>query len=619
MTTPPGEPEQGPETPPTGLPEPPAGEPPAEPPPGEPPAPPPAAPSGLSAELSAQVAADLQDELSVDEMAADAQAAAVAAAPARPRPGRLARLQARASRALQTKRGLFLVFVLVAGIGSVFTVGGVAAIQWTETADFCGRCHAMGPELKAYEMSPHREVACAECHVEPGIGGWVKAKINGTKQLFQVITGTFPKPIPAPDHADLPPVSSSCEKCHDVDALLAQGGPIRFVLQNRYSKDEPNTKTSVALVFRPVGFGGVGPIQGVHWHIGQEVEYFSSDPRAQTIDLVRVDESNGESATFIASDKITVSQDVQPDVDHLAQTEESRLMDCIVCHNRTGHGIPGVDQSIDDGIDSGKISQSLPYIKNEASDRLSVAYASVEDADAAIDGIRDFYGQEYPLVAKTEAPRIDTAIDTLKTIYRLVATPDMQVTAATYPNNIGHQTAPGCFRCHDGAHYKVVDGAVTSETIPSTCATCHTYPQIGNQESGVVIGERPESHSDSLWLFSHKTEVTSTDPTKETCGACHTRTYCENCHNTPVAKVTHDNMMVNHAQVARDVGAATCAACHPPVYCAQCHANDVLPGESPEAPGPSPQAPSPSPAGDQTGSVTPSSILRWPLLIGGRP
>ena len=69
-------------------------------------------------------------------------------------------------------------------------------IQWTETADFCGRCHTMAPELEAYHAGSHRDVACGECHVEPGIAGWVKAKLAGTRQLVGVVTGTLPHPDP---------------------------------------------------------------------------------------------------------------------------------------------------------------------------------------------------------------------------------------------------------------------------------------------------------------------------------------------------------------------------------------------------------------------------------------
>ena len=270
-------------------------------------------------------------------------------------------------------------------------------------------------------------------------------------------------------------------------------------------------------------------------------------------------------------------------------------MDCIDCHNRVGHGIQSPDQAIDDAIDSGKISVKLPFIKREAIDRLTVQYASNEDADIAIEDIRNFYEQQYPFLARVWAPDINAAIAQLKAIYRSVATPEMRVTAATYPNNLGHQESPGCFRCHDGAHYKVVNGAATQEAIPSACATCHTFPQIGSTQFGVLIGQRPESHDNRLWVFDHKTTVSKVDPAGTTCGACHTRTYCENCHNTPAVQVPHDNMVFNHAAVVQKTTSAACAYCHQPAYCAQCHSGNMLPAlPTNENPADTP-SPSPSP------------------------
>ena len=68
----------------------------------------------------------------------------------------------------RSKRGIFLLFVLFGGFGAAATMGGVAAVGFSETPGFCGMCHTMDPELKAYAMSPHRDVTCAECHVDPG-------------------------------------------------------------------------------------------------------------------------------------------------------------------------------------------------------------------------------------------------------------------------------------------------------------------------------------------------------------------------------------------------------------------------------------------------------------------
>src|SRR5512141_2797622 len=124
----------------------------------------------------------------------------------------------------KTRRGAFVLFVLIAGFGSALTVGAVATIAYTDTSEFCGKCHTMAPEMKGYAVSAHRNVACVECHTEPGLAGWFKAKLNGTRQLIEVIAGTFPTPIPAPDHAMLPPVEVTCKRCHNVSPLLAGGG-----------------------------------------------------------------------------------------------------------------------------------------------------------------------------------------------------------------------------------------------------------------------------------------------------------------------------------------------------------------------------------------------------------
>ena len=470
-----------------------------------------------------------------------------------------------------------MLLFLVAGFAVAMTASGVAALQWTETADFCGRCHTMGPELKAHAISPHRELACAECHVEPGIQGWVKAKLNGTKQLIEIVTGNFPTPIPPPGHGDLPPTSVTCRRCHDVNQLLENGGPIKFVLKTRFDTNEANTRSSVALVIRPEGLGEGITTRGIHWHVVSDVEFSSSDPRSQKIDLVRITDPDGAVSEYIAMSQVHDQANVGTDLDRILTVDRTSRMDCIDCHNRIGHAVPTVSDAVDQDMGQGTIDPTLPYVKSEAVSILSGSYATDAEAEAAIDGLADFYKTRYPLIATSKAAAVSTASARMKTIYQLVATPEMKVSAQTYPNNLGHTDYPGCFRCHDGGHYKVVAGKITNETIPSGCATCHTFPQIGANTSAILIGQRPDSHLDKLWVFSHKTDVTSLDPSNTSCGACHTRTYCENCHSTPAVQVPHDEMVFNHATVVRRLGAQGCTLCHQATYCAQCHAEPVLP------------------------------------------
>jgi len=503
----------------------------------------------------------------------------------------------------RSRTGIFALLLVVGALGFAVVWTSVTLIQWTETASFCGRCHQMGPELAAYEAGPHRDVTCGECHVEPGIDGWIKAKLNGTKQLIQVITGLYPKPVPPPDHSDLPPVADTCLRCHSLERLAT----VNLVTRTTFTEDQDNTRQFVGLMIRPASGNASDVKESVHWHVLTDVEFRSLNANAQKIDYVTFTAADGTVEEYIAQDKIGVAQDVGPDIAKIKATEPTRTVDCITCHNRVGHPIPNPGLSTDAALTAGQIDPTLPYIKREAMQILWSVFPDVASADAAVDKLSSFYALNYPAVAATKAAAIDQAEAQLKVLYRLSATPDMKVTAASYPDNLGHLDFPGCFRCHDGGHFLVKDGAVTTEVIPSTCDTCHTFPQIGTAIASLPLGQPPTTHVDPLWVFNHKSVATSLDPGAQTCGECHARDYCVNCHKTGAVTVQHDQMMTNHAQVIRDQGNQACAYCHQPVYCARCHADKVLPVTAPFATG-------------STGA-TPAGF-RWPLVAvtaGARP
>jgi nitrate/TMAO reductase-like tetraheme cytochrome c subunit len=472
----------------------------------------------------------------------------------------------------RSKRGILLLFVLFAGFGAVATMGGVTAVGFSETPAFCGMCHTMEPELKAYTMSPHKDVACAECHVKPGVLGFAEAKMNGTKQLFDIITNRYPTPIEPPDHSKLPPVQDTCLKCHSLSDIAENDGPVKLILRPRYLTDEANTRQNVAIMIRPAGLGDPNGVLGVHWHVQQTVTYTTSDIHSTKIDLVKVKAPDGTTKQYIAGSQVTESSDVGPDIARLTASEMTNLMDCLDCHNRIGHEVPTPDQAIDEAMAAGKISPTLPYIKRDSLALLNGNYPTVEAADKAIAALRTTYATTYPLILKAEGPQVTNAINELQTEYQLIATPAMKVQAKTYPDYLGHQASLGCFRCHDGAHYLVVNGQVTNQTIPSACATCHTFPQVGASASSFPVGIQPADHVDKLYVFSHKNAVKSTDSTGTSCAACHAPTYCQNCHNSGAIKVTHDRMLTNHANAVTAAGGTqACAYCHLPVFCAKCH------------------------------------------------
>ncbi len=496
-----------------------------------------------------------------------------AAADSPPPPNRFGRIR-RWIHLPRTRRGIAALLLVVGMFGLTSVAGAVQLIHWTETADFCGRCHTMGPELTAHANSPHADVTCGECHVEPGLAGWVKAKVNGTRQLVEIVVGAFPRPIPPPDHDELPAAKDTCLQCHDVTKLATT----RLVTRAQFTEDEENTRQFVGLLIRPGGGDFTEADRGVHWHVLQDVEYSTTLANRQKIDYVKVRGADGVDREYIAQDQVSVSSDVAPDIARVVAAGTTHRMDCLDCHNRIGHPQSNPRRGLDEAMTAGKIDTSLPYIKREGMRILEGDYPDVQAADAAADSLKVFYQNRYPLVAKAQSAQIDAAISQIKTLYRLVATPEMKVTAKTYPDNLGHMDFVGCFRCHDGAHFLVQNGTVTNKAIPSSCDTCHTFPQIGGEIANLPLGVPPDTHKDRLYVFNHAKVATSKDPGQTTCGQCHSRDYCENCHKTGAVTVTHDEMLTNHAKVTRAQGTSACAYCHQPVYCARCHTENVLGG-----------------------------------------
>jgi hypothetical protein len=459
----------------------------------------------------------------------------------------------------------------------------------------------MIPQHKSFEVSAHADVACGECHVEPTLQGWIKAKLAGTQELKALILNNYPTPIPPIAHEDMPPTSVTCQKCHSIDRINTPGNPIKLILRPRYELDEANTMEQVAVAIRPTGLGSTRSAEngtsqvdtstgeaavldprGVHWHVAQPVQVFSTDDQYQNIPLVEYQNEQGQTLSYVQASEIGVPSDVSPDIARLKTSSVKHTMDCIDCHNMVGHNIPDPAHAVDEAMSTGAISPSLPFIKRDSLAFLGKSFETDEQAATALELFQAEYLKRNPTVAAEHPGAIALAMNEIGKIYSETSTPAMKTVWDSYPDNLGHQRSPGCFRCHDGAHVKVIDGKATDKVIPSTCSTCHTFPQVGATVTGLQLGVPPESHNSKLFVFSHKTSVGSMDaafdpkaPADVSCSTCHQRSYCANCHNSGAVNVTHDEMLYNHAESVRKSSMAACSYCHQPVYCATCHGSDI--------------------------------------------
>jgi hypothetical protein len=346
---------------------------------------------------------------------------------------------------------LFLGVTTVANvvIGSQLTY---RAVEHMETAQFCGQsCHVMTPQFRAHAVAPHSRIECVSCHVSPGATGWVRSKMDGTRQLVEVAMQSFPRPIPSGlASGRLVGSAETCEHCHEHSAT----SPIRVRAIPTHADDEAGTLTWTVLSMR-VGGGALGGIHGAHLADGVVIRYASADPARQTIPWVEVSRPNGGPVTTYFAQGASAATVAGLPV---------YTMQCADCHNRPAHTFERPERAVDLAMVTGRLPATLPFMKKNGVALLRKSY--VDDNDA-----RTQLAQELRrLYPERPASEIDPAAAELATIWSRNVFPDLKVTWGTYANNLGHSDAePGCFRCHDGSH-ATADG---SASLDQDCSTCH--------------------------------------------------------------------------------------------------------------------------------------------------
>ncbi|MBI4186556.1 MAG: NapC/NirT family cytochrome c [Chloroflexi bacterium] len=357
-----------------------------------------------------------------------------------------------------------LLFLMLAGAISIIllVIGSYQLVEFTDSTAFCGRlCHqVMYPEYTAYQASPHSRVRCTECHVGPGADYLVKSKLAGVPLIFATISDSYSRPIPTPVE-NLRPARETCEQCHRPEKFA--GDLVR--VHTSYAPDETNTEKIDVRVLR-VGGGESEVARDIHWHIAAQVWYLALDSKRQEIGWVGVENTGGELVEYVDPQK---ADEVTPE----RVAAEKRLMDCIDCHNRATHIFRSPAELVDTALAQGKIDKSLPFIKRESMKALDPPSASLDQASDRVKAIGDFYRANYPQVYEEKAQTIAQMVLELKEVARLTTFPEMKVTWKSYPINIGHQEAPGCFRCH--GKLAATAGEQKGQPIDVSCNLCHYF------------------------------------------------------------------------------------------------------------------------------------------------
>ena len=357
------------------------------------------------------------------------------------------------------RRTVFFLFAATVVNLGIISTASFGAVEYTESQAFCGQaCHAvMEPEFAAHQSGPHGSVHCVTCHVGPGAGGFLTAKLNGTRQLWLAVSGTHSRPIPTPLET-MPDVRTSCEQCHWPDRFV--GDRVKALYE--YADDEANTQTVTTVRLHVGGpISGTGTGTGIHWHMNRanQVEYVALDEKREQVPYVRVSTPDGRVREYFAEGVTPAGIDGKP----------RRRMDCLDCHNRPAHRFgASPEREVDGALGAGQINPKIPFIRREAVRALRGEYGTQEIAFREIDrSIREALNAQLPRTY--EEADLRRAIGVTQAIYRRSVFPSMQVGWGTYPNQIGHTVSTGCFRCHDESH-KTTDGLA----IRQECELCHT-------------------------------------------------------------------------------------------------------------------------------------------------
>lgn len=405
----------------------------------------------------------------------------------------------------------------------------VSATTWeyTNSPEFCGTvCHTMPPEYTAYQVSPHARIACVDCHLgQDSFLLTVPRKAREVTHVINALTQAYEPPIYV---KSLRPARDTCERCHNPDKFSSD----TFVQIKRFAADEANTPTRDFLILKTGGGTrreGLG--RGIHWHVENEVWYYTDNPLKQTIPYIKEVGPEGQVTEFF-----DVEAGLPPDFGKQVGANLQR-MDCIDCHNRISHLFRSPADALDQALARQQIDSSIPEIKKQSLEILNREYTSTSEGLRAIDELEAWYKTNKPDFYAENEEKIQQAAVTLKDIFSTTVFPNMKVGWQTHPNNLGHREFPGCFRCHDGKHT-----SPEGETIRLECNLCHSIPEVVDKDNTAPLisidkPNEPDSHKDSNWLARHRYEF------DKTCADCHdvenpggtdNSSFCSNsgCHAT---------------------------------------------------------------------------------------
>lgn len=427
--------------------------------------------------------------------------------------------------ARNTMAGMALTIVVGILVVAAVTAAGIMGWEYSNSNAFCtNMCHAVHPEEpKSHAVSLHARVNCVECHMgRLSTLQLMAIKPTHMNELWGMIVG-YERPVTT--HS-LRPARDSCEACHWPQARHSD--TVRVVY--RYGADGKSTEERTTLQLHtgagearggapnaaePQLAAGMTVRKGIHWHIAQDVRYVALDDEKQKIALIEVHAPDGKVIATYADPTLKVSR---ADLDKLPK----RSMDCIDCHNASGHPFTNPSNLVDDALQEGLIDRSVPTVKARSEQIIEKAFGIAGPEEERSKKYQQIIADARPKTANPKTKDAEAQFE--KQMLRILLLSSFNgehegkpLTWKNFPNNVGHKDFPGCFRCHDGKHQNE-----KGEAVRLQCTLCHAIPQVAREDGAKTVASTvspdltaPDFHSDPNFMHEHRTKL------DDSCAACH--------------------------------------------------------------------------------------------------
>ncbi|MFZ5814888.1 MAG: hypothetical protein ACOY93_06250 [Bacillota bacterium] len=450
--------------------------------------------------------------------------------------------------------GLLAMLAIITAIALVQSLSATSPDP-AKLATQCSSCHTMDDHVASWMESSHKEVACTECHADPGVRGWVEMQLGQLRMLTSARDPNFDISLVA---TEVP--NERCINCHakEMPWVMQDLEPPQFD-ENGQPIRVPNEqlKHFPALAGHDLHLTMEEPLACVACHNAashgpkerpeQVKTWHNTCLECHTQEQVAMSVRTSISCSACHTDLDLVSPESHKKADfrtvHGKQAGEE-IQSCQQCHLTPGltQLNPGEKPPLA-AFTPVKQSQPHPTIPEMPPGSLK-ATEGMEDACASCHGLTmphptDWLGRHTQGFA--EQPQL-------------------------------------CASCHgtrdQGFNMQVVGNPRTLSTTDATCTSCHAQPM-----------PHPEN-----WVAEfHSTEATNNP---QTCVQCHSEAneanpkgahaspqFCLDCH---LSKFAHGpGFLASHGSVAlapngTDI-AADCATCHTPTAnsCTECHTDGV--------------------------------------------